>query len=120
LGIINSNINNSEFKATRQVDSSWICANPNIKFTVTDGNCFGELKLYEKTVNVDLLFGPGHDSSMIIVDYDAVENNNLVLSADDILVRGKCKFSKNKCVVTVTESHIDSIKVDEKITFVRE
>lgn len=93
------NADNSKFKPTRQVDSSWICANPNIEFTVKEGKCFGELKLNEKTVNVKVLFGPGLDYSMTVNDYDAIVINDFKYDSKTELFSGYCKFSEKNVLL---------------------
>jgi hypothetical protein len=123
FGIICSKKINSEFKPNCQLDTKWVSDNPDIFFTVTDDGkhniCLGEFNLNSKIINVKLTIGPGRDSSMIVDDYDAMVINNFEYDPKIELFRGDCEFHETKCVVTITESYINDINVDDVIEFKR-
>jgi len=118
FGIITSNKNDIKFKPSRQLNSIWASANPNVEFSVNNAKCFGKFKFNERTINIIVTFGPGRDDSITVEDYDAMIINNFEYSPKTQLFEGSCKFYKTKCVVTITESYMDNIKVSDKITFV--
>jgi len=118
-GRIGVSKSDSKFKPPRQLSSVWASANPTIDFAVNNGKCFGELKFNDKTVNVQVLFDPGRGKYMSVEDYDAMVINNFKYSPKTQLFVGSCKFYEKKCVVTITESNVDGIKVGDKIVFER-
>ena len=111
----------SDIKPRNQLNTNWVSENPDIFFTVLEDEgyylCLGTLKDSEKSYNIELDFDFGREVN--IVDYDILQKNNFVYKTEDLMVRADCKFSEKKCIITVTESVIDSIKVNDKITFNR-
>lgn len=114
----------SDVKPVQQVNTIWVSENPDIFFTVTEKDelkgyniCYGILKTSEKNYNISMEFGYGFDSRVNITDYDILKKNNFIYKLEAILVRADCKFSEKKCTLKVTESSIDGIEVDDKITF---
>lgn len=123
FGLISSKKINSEFKPNYQLNSKWVSDNPDIFFIVTDDGehkmCLGEFSLNSKIINVYVTFGLGRDCRMFVDDYDAIVSNNFEYDPKTKLFRGDCKFYETKCIVTITETFIDSLHVDDKITFKR-
>jgi hypothetical protein len=112
----------NEVKPRNRLNTKWVSDNPTIFFTVTKDEgysvCLGNLVNSEKSYSIELDFDYGRDVN--IIDYDILKKNNFVRKInDDVIARGDCKFSEDKCIVTITETHVDSLKVDDKITFNR-
>lgn len=108
----------SDVKPRNQFNTKWVSENPDIFFTVAEQEgCSGVLNTSEQSYNIMMDFDFGRDVN--IIDYDTLKENNFVVKTNQILVRADCKFSEKKCIITVTESVIDSIKVNDKITFNR-
>lgn len=109
----------SDVKPRNRLNTNWVSDNPRIFFTVTQGeghkDCLGRLEDSDKIYNIAMDFDFGREVN--IIDYDILKENDFVMKSKYILVKGDCKFSEKKCVVTITESNIDSLKVDDKITF---
>ena len=66
---------NRDYKPRLQNNTAWECSNPEIEFSVTNGDCFGKMKSDKKTVNVRVAFDPGTSTGITVDDYDAVELN---------------------------------------------
>lgn len=109
-----------DYKPRKCPNSAWLATNPNIDFEVQHGNCFGEYRTKEKTINIKVLFDPGMGNGISIEDYDAQKKNNFKYNPNTRILRGECKFYKTKCIVTVTKSNVNNIKVGDKITFVKQ
>ena len=114
---------NSDLNPGGRLNTIWVSEHPDIYFIVKkdeDNSCYaclGTFKNSEKSYNVMMDFGFGRDTSVTIMDYDSLEKNDFTFDMNQILARADCKFSENKCIITVTESSIDCIKVGDKITF---
>ena len=118
--VLSAQTKNNIFKPDRQPNTSWVCTDPDIKFAVKDAKCFGEYKLLSQTINVIVFFDPGRSENFSVCDYDDMLKNNYEYSDNSHLFSGTCKFYEKKCIVTVTETNIDSINLGDKITFQRE
>jgi len=111
----------SDVKPRNQDNTKWVSENPKIYFIVTKdeptgcNSCMGKLNVSEKSYNIDMDFDYGRGVN--ILDYDIMEKNNFIYRMEAILIRADCKFSEKKCTIKVTESSIDGIEVDDKITF---
>ncbi len=111
----------SDVKPRNQDNTKWVSEDPNIYFTVTKNevkgcnSCKGKLKISNKCYRIGMDFDYGRDVN--ILDYDIMEKNNFIYKLEAILIRADCKFSEKKCTLKVTESSIDGIEVDDKITF---
>ena len=109
----------NDVKPGRRVNTKWVSEEPEIFFVVAEDNdyytCLGTLKDSQKLYNIDMSFDYGKDVN--IIDYDVLKENNFVLKEEHILAKATCDFSEEKCVIKITKSSLDSIKVGDKITF---
>lgn len=121
LILVSCNMDN-DVKPMNQLNTKWVSKNPDVFFTVTKDKgynvCVGKLKTSQKNYSIMFDFDEGREVN--IIDYDIFEKNNYLSTMEDLIARGDCKFSKDKCIVTIKQSYIDSIKVGDRITFVKQ
>mgnify|MGYP006401337381 CR=1 FL=1 len=117
--IESSRLENKDYKPKLQANTVWKCTNPNIEFKVKNLRCFGQMELDAKTINVEVIFDRG--ASRFVTVYNINSNQLYQKNYKATLVfNGDCKFYESKCIVKVTESNVDGIKVGDKITFVKQ
>ena len=117
--IESSRLENNDYKPDIQPNAVWKCTDPNIEFEVMDHGCFGKMKLDSETINLQIIFGRGMDTSIKMKNIHT-DNIHQDKYNSTLVFWGDCKFYESKCVVKVTESNVDSIKVGDKIIFVKQ
>ncbi len=117
--IESSKSENKDYKPIRQKNTIWKCTNPDIEFEVMDHGCFGKMKLDSETTNLQIVFGHEMDRSIKVKNIHS-DNIHQDKYNSTLVFWGDCKFYESKCIVKVTETNVDNIKVGDKITFVKQ
>ncbi len=99
----------------------WVSADPDIwfvGFNEEKGGSTGQLTSNGETIEVVMCWGPGPQFD--IFRYPWSTEDRPALSDEDRLVRGSCKFLKDKGVVQVIEDKENLLGGVNEITFIRE
>lgn len=114
-----SRLENKDYKPKLQANTIWKCTDPDIEFEVNNYKCFGKVRINSEIINLQIVFGPGMSKRIKVKDIHTDDFAKDKYYSTTIF-KGDCKFYESKCIVKVTESNVDNIKVGDKITFVKQ
>ena len=100
----------------KQNNTYWVEESYKLYFYVDENEPYSTVGYMQEGVKIRLAFG--YDDRSIIFS-DDVYNKEDALGPNAIILEGDCDFSKEQYKMTITESTVDFISIDEQMIFTR-